>query len=133
LAHVFLGLEFNDVLLYRFFSDLQATESQWRVVLSLLNDSKLLVPKLDARKHSIILNELRNLYVAVTRARNRLWIFDTSAKAGPMKTLLAQRGLVQICKPTDPRPQMATSSSPSEWQATALKLFNQQLYSQSAK
>ena len=117
------GLEFSDVLLYNYFRDSPASEAKWRVILALLNDSSLSVPTFDLTKHSVILNELRCLYVACTRARNRLWIFDTSPRVDPIKTFLHKRNLVSLCRPGDPLPEMAVSSTPKQWSETAKTLW----------
>ena len=113
------GLEFSDVLLYRFFTDSAASESQWRVLHNLIKDTTKPAPPFDPVKHSVILTELRHLYVAVTRARNRLWIFDTSDRIKPLKELLVKNGLVKLCRPGDDLPEMAVSSSRSQWHKTA--------------
>lgn len=116
------GLEFSDVLLYRFFTDSGATESQWRIIYALLDDAAKQAPTFDPIKHAVILNELRHLYVAVTRARNRLWVFDTSDRVRPLRDLLSAKKLVKLCKPGDDLPEMAVSSSPNQWRKTAKSL-----------
>lgn len=79
-----IGLEFSDVLLYRFFDKSPAEARHWRVLLSLL-DGQEAATVFSETKHSVLLPELRQLYVAVTRARNRIWIFDTSTSIEPVK------------------------------------------------
>lgn len=116
---VYTGLEFSDVLLYRFFTDSAAAESQWRVLQNMLDEDSKQAPIFDTVKHSVILTELRHLYVAVTRARNRLWIFDTSDRIKPLKRLLSNKGLVRLCRPGDELPGMAVASSQGQWRKTA--------------
>ena len=78
--------------------------------------------------------QLKFLYVAVTRARNNLWIVDSSESAEPMKvpdarvtpndcSLLAQvywssKDQIRIWSPSDGVPRLAVSSTPEEWSKT---------------
>ncbi|KAI0696497.1 hypothetical protein C8T65DRAFT_583394 [Cerioporus squamosus] len=125
------GLEFNDVLLYNFFEDSTADVSRWRLVLNALPSSEHVpAPQFDEIRHNSICRELKFLYVAITRARKNLWIADSSVKGEPMRTLWDRKGLVESCTPGSDIPQLAMSSSPEEWAATALSLFNSKRYAQ---
>ncbi|KAL3888661.1 hypothetical protein ACJMK2_001026 [Sinanodonta woodiana] len=104
------GLEFDDVLLYNFFKDSQASK-EWRVVTSYLEqlwsskkdclqaDSSIAHESLaeidgavlrqegrprplpfDANQHKVLNSELKHLYTALTRARVNVWIFDADAE-----------------------------------------------------
>ncbi|CAI2181726.1 10963_t:CDS:2, partial [Funneliformis geosporum] len=73
------GMEFNDVLLYNFFTDSPAL-LKWEVILSDLDDYSAWIPKFSPECHYILSSELKHLYVAITRAREHLWIFDEDAK-----------------------------------------------------
>ena len=107
------GLEFSDVLLYKCIDNSALTSTQWRVLLGFLgHDGKC--PQFDPVRHGGLLSELRNLYVAATRARNRLWIFDLSDKNDALKTILETRGLISICRPGDKLPKMSVSSTPQQ-------------------
>lgn len=82
------GLEFNDVLLYNFFADSTVDLSQWRVVLNALpqgSGEALRAPRFDDSRHNGVCRELKILYVAITRARQNLWIADSSDKSEPMR------------------------------------------------
>ncbi|RPB27817.1 P-loop containing nucleoside triphosphate hydrolase protein [Terfezia boudieri ATCC MYA-4762] len=68
------GLEFEDVILYNFFSD-----SMWDNIR--LPTLKLLLSKdsavrVDKTRYAGLCSELKHLYVAVTRARNNLWMVE---------------------------------------------------------
>ena len=71
----FPGLEFDDVLLYNFFGTSPASPAQWRVIQT---------KKVDSIKHRVIESELKRLYVALTRARHHIWLWDSSDIAEPM-------------------------------------------------
>ncbi|OPL33891.1 hypothetical protein AM593_06298, partial [Mytilus galloprovincialis] len=86
------GLEFDDVLLYNIFTDSEATK-EWRVVLAFLeklikkdvkNESKISLQMsadlrplpFNPKQHKVLNSELKQLYTAITRARQNVWIFD---------------------------------------------------------
>ncbi|KAF7367508.1 UvrD-like helicase ATP-binding domain-containing protein [Mycena sanguinolenta] len=100
------GLEFNDVLLYNFFED------------STVGAAHVCV-------------ELKFLYVAITRARNNVWIADTSAKGEPMRILWTSRDQIQNCTPGTDTPRLAISSTSAEWEEQGRRLFANKRYRQS--
>ncbi|KAI8838129.1 hypothetical protein BC829DRAFT_421315 [Chytridium lagenaria] len=70
------GMEFEDVLLYAPFGSSPAGNA-WRVFLNEIPDRKgAPCPKFTEEKHNILSTELKILYTGITRARQRLWIFD---------------------------------------------------------
>lgn len=94
------------MLLWDFFQDSATEAGQWRVVLNGLplgtkNIGR--VPAFNDAHHAGICSEvdvflilhrdtitneacqLKSLYVAITRSRKNLWIFDTSKRAEPME------------------------------------------------
>uniref|UniRef100_K1PIT9 Lupus brain antigen 1-like protein n=1 Tax=Magallana gigas TaxID=29159 RepID=K1PIT9_MAGGI len=116
------GLEFDDILLYNFFKDSQATK-EWRVVTDFLeklaatNEQSSIhsleslvsinadVLKLgdrprplafDPNQHKVLNSELKHLYTAVTRARVNVWIFDEDRdKRAPMFEYFKARKLTR--------------------------------------
>jgi ATP-dependent exoDNAse (exonuclease V) beta subunit len=63
-------------------------DTEWRVVLNTVNHIKNknhATPAFDELRHLGICSELKFLYVGVTRARNRLWVWDYSDRADPMR------------------------------------------------
>ncbi|MCL7031200.1 hypothetical protein MKW94_000317 [Papaver nudicaule] len=74
------GLEFQDVLLYNFFGT-SPLKNQWRVIYGYMEELNLFpsneqksFPTFCSAKHKILCSELKQLYVALTRARQRLWV-----------------------------------------------------------
>ncbi|KAH9921295.1 uncharacterized protein B0H18DRAFT_880310 [Fomitopsis serialis] len=127
------GLEFNDVLLYNFFADSTVDLSQWRVVLNALpqgSGEALRAPRFDDSRHNGVCRELKILYVAITRARQNLWIADNSDKSEPMRILWGAKGQIQNCTPGSDVPRLAMSSTPEEWARTARTLFDNRRYTQ---
>lgn len=89
------GLEFDDVILYNFFTDSEISNDKWKVLSNIkrmdsfasykpknFEDFTNAVPKLkcmglfDQSKLSLLCTELKHLYVAVTRPKKNLIIFD---------------------------------------------------------
>ncbi|XP_052214395.1 TPR and ankyrin repeat-containing protein 1-like isoform X2 [Dreissena polymorpha] len=116
------GLEFDDVLLYNFFKDSQASK-EWRVVTDYLDrlvmvqnesaivssgnlvtlDQEILESstrprplKFDSNQHKVLNSELKHLYTALTRARVNVWIFDEDREnRAPMFEYFKARKLVK--------------------------------------
>ncbi|KAG8924004.1 hypothetical protein FRC02_010695 [Tulasnella sp. 418] len=126
------GLEFDDILIFDFFADSLASASDWRVVLNCLNDRTVRAPRFDDVRHAIIQNELKALYVALTRARHRVWIWDASDKILPMKTFWLAHQLILVQSPEDVSSHLAVKSSALAWRQRGYSLFQQRLYSHSA-
>ncbi|KAJ0971025.1 hypothetical protein J5N97_018984 [Dioscorea zingiberensis] len=127
------GLEFQDVLLYRFFGT-SPLKNQWRVIYGYMKEhtsiesSKLIsFPSFDEAKHNILCSELKQLYVAITRTRQRLWICETTEEyCQPVFDYWKSLCLVQErsldCSFAE---TMRSTSSPEEWKARGIKLFNE--------
>ncbi|KAK0506463.1 hypothetical protein EDD18DRAFT_32642 [Armillaria luteobubalina] len=122
------GLEFNDVLLYNFFADSSADLAQWRVVLNAIEENKQDLknppPRFDHIRHASICNELKSLYVAITRARENVWIADGSETGEPMRIFWTNKGLIDNHTWGSDAPRLASSSTPEEWAAEGRELFN---------
>ncbi|RUS26279.1 hypothetical protein BC938DRAFT_470981 [Jimgerdemannia flammicorona] len=120
------GLEFNDTLLYNFWEDSPA----WKVVLSTIEESdNQRYPQFDHKKHAILSDELKQLYVAVTRARSHPWIFDENVECSePMKKVWLSNGLVKVVNKSDELLFLGTKSSDAEWDKQGRNLFERQQY-----
>ncbi|KAL0068396.1 hypothetical protein AAF712_004474 [Marasmius tenuissimus] len=122
------GLEFNDVLLYNFFEDSNADFARWRVILNAIGQSSVPLPKFDNNKHASIWLDLKFLYVALTRARENVWIADVSDKGEPMREYWTNRGLIRSMTPGMDAPQLASSSTSEEWEVRGKQLFHLKKY-----
>ncbi|CAD6259771.1 unnamed protein product [Miscanthus lutarioriparius] len=126
------GLEFQDVLLYNFFSS-SPLRNKWRVVYDYMKSrdvasSEVIAhPGFDRNKHYLLCSELKQLYVAITRTRQRLWIcenaddycrpmFDYWKKLCIVEVRLLDSSLIQA---------MQTGSSVDDWRLRGTKLFNE--------
>ncbi|KAH9172875.1 hypothetical protein EDB89DRAFT_2229121 [Lactarius sanguifluus] len=82
------GLEYDDVILYNFFGG-SANANLWRH----LTDGQ--PHPLEDLKYAPLIYELKCLYVAITRAKHKLWIVDYSDICLPIKRHLLNLGLVE--------------------------------------
>ncbi|KAI3470132.1 hypothetical protein Pfo_026795 [Paulownia fortunei] len=130
------GLEFQDVLLYNFFGS-SPMSNQWRVVYEFLKEKDLLdanspksFPSFNLSRHNILCSELKQLYVAITRTRQRLWICENSEELSkPMLDYWRRLCLVQVRKIDDSLAEaMQRASSPEEWKSQGIKLFWEKNY-----
>ncbi|KAI3734275.1 hypothetical protein L6452_13740 [Arctium lappa] len=125
------GLEFQDVLLYNFFGT-SPMKDQWRVIYGYMKEKNLVdekgchsFPSFSEARHNVLCSELKQLYVAITRTRQRLWICENREELSkPMFDYWKRRGLVQLRKLDDSVAQaMRVASSPQEWRERGKKLY----------
>ncbi|KAG6766040.1 hypothetical protein POTOM_030105 [Populus tomentosa] len=129
------GLEFQDVLLYNFFGS-SPLKNKWRVVYEFMKEQDLLdanspsFPSFMLAKHNVLCSELKQLYVAITRTRQRLWICENVEEfSRPMFDYWMKKSLVQVRKLDDSLAQaMQVSSSPEEWKSQGYKLLREGNY-----
>ncbi|KAF9523641.1 hypothetical protein CPB83DRAFT_898589 [Crepidotus variabilis] len=122
------GLEFNDVLIYDFFNDCVITERAWQLLISAFDDdqsSRALPTGFDSMCY-----ELKSLYVALTRAKNRLWLVDISDKATPLTNYWLSRPTPVIEQSDEVASLTALGqlSTPEQWKAKGDELFSKKLY-----
>ncbi|KAI0809044.1 hypothetical protein BC629DRAFT_1437282 [Irpex lacteus] len=127
------GLEFNDVLLYNFFKDSPVDATHWRVLLNALPEAGMKCPSFDGNRHNGLCRELKFLYVAVTRARQNLWIADCSDKGETLRVFWNAKGLIQNPSAADSIPRFAAESTTEEWGQMARTLFHHKHYAQASR
>ncbi|XP_006869247.1 PREDICTED: TPR and ankyrin repeat-containing protein 1 [Chrysochloris asiatica] len=134
------GLEFDDVLLYNFFTDSEAYK-EWKIISSFTpsspdyreeNQPLIDVPlekqsslkgrslMLNPEMYKLLNGELKQLYTAITRARVNLWIFDEHReKRAPAFNYFIRRDFVQVVKTDENKDfddsMFAKTSTPMEW------------------
>ncbi|XP_041012062.1 uncharacterized protein LOC121255674 isoform X1 [Juglans microcarpa x Juglans regia] len=122
------GLEFQDVLLYNFFGS-SPLKNKWRVIYEYMKEYDLLdstSPSTFSTKHNVLCSELKQLYVAVTRTRQRLWICENTEEfCKPMFEYWKKKCLVQVRQLDDSLAQaMQVASSSEEWRSRGMKLYH---------
>ncbi|OVA06987.1 UvrD-like Helicase [Macleaya cordata] len=126
------GLEFQDVLLYNFFGS-SPLKNHWRVLYGYMKEQNLLdsehksFPRFSKAKHKILCSELKQLYVAITRTRQRLWICENIEEfSKPIFDYWKKLCLVQVRELDESLAQaMQVASSKEEWSSRGIKLFNE--------
>ncbi|XP_020222260.1 uncharacterized protein LOC109804810 [Cajanus cajan] len=130
------GLEFQDVLLFNFFSS-SPLKNRWRVIYEYMKEQDMLepteiksCPSFTDSKHNLLCSELKQLYVAITRTRQRLWICENIEEySRPMFDYWRKKGLVQFKELDGSLAQaMKVASSPEEWRSRGKKLYYQNNY-----
>jgi len=100
---------------------------QWRVVPPALSDNSKGIRTFSHEKHYILSHELKNLYVAITRARQHIWILDEDAEwVRPVQRYWENRNLVKVIQSLDEIGTMsalAKKSTKDEWRNEQGKVF----------
>ncbi|CAN4092017.1 unnamed protein product [Withania somnifera] len=126
------GLEFEDVLLYNFFSS-SPLRNQWRVIYEFMKEhgsADFAFPSFCDARHNILCSELKQLYVAITRTRQRLWICESEDEfSRPMFDYWRMSSLMEVKVVDDSViDAMRTVSTPEEWKSRGMKLFWEKNY-----
>ncbi|XP_005348261.1 TPR and ankyrin repeat-containing protein 1 [Microtus ochrogaster] len=133
------GLEFDDVLLYNFFTDSEAYK-EWKIISSFIpssdsreenwplvdvpleksNSSQARPLMVNPEMYKLLNGELKQLYTAITRARVNLWIFDENLeKRAPAFKYFIRRDFVQVVKTDENKDfddsMFVKTSTPGEW------------------
>jgi len=99
------------------------------------------VPSFDASKHYVVCQELKSLYVCVTRAQKRVVFFDEDeARRAPIFELLERAGvaskmslLARAELASEGGTSLAQASSPEEWRRKGVQLFRAQRFDGAAQ
>ena len=130
------GMEFEDVLLFNFFTE-SPCPSGWRCLDRLQNGCR---GKIDTSAG--MCSELKHLYVSVTRARIRLSVIETEEDlAARVAEVLKQdllHPLVEVTTSSDPKFQMdllslrSITHDPKRWSERGQELMQRKLYEDAA-
>ncbi|CAE6476199.1 unnamed protein product, partial [Rhizoctonia solani] len=130
------GLEFDDVLLYNFFAESEAPTTSWKNILLLSahnKDGRVQFQYKPSEAHATILPvlcyELKQLYVAITRARHRCWLWDSGRTIDAMKVFWEGLKLIKISDSLNPLCKFAASSQDLwQWDQRGKEFFSTGLY-----
>jgi tetratricopeptide (TPR) repeat protein len=128
------GMEFTDCLIYNFFSNSGISSNTWRVIGSAYEalgapaeDGKPF-PTFDRVIHSVINAELKKLYVLLTRAKQRLFIFESDLQVRkPMLSFWSHSAIDAVdVKPFDEDMEtiLKEKSKPSDWCKNGKSFFD---------
>lgn len=122
------GCWLQDVLLYNFFAD-SPLRNKWRVIYAFMVEqglaTNLTFPQFDVRQHNLLCSELKQLYVMLTRARQRLWIYDECIENHqPMLDYWVASGFVKV-KQLDAAlaEELQGKSSAEDWNKRGVKVM----------
>ncbi|KAG8897328.1 hypothetical protein FRB99_008233 [Tulasnella sp. 403] len=121
------GMEFDDILLYDFFADSLAPPRSWRALCQAASGGNF-----DEKSHAVLQSELKCLYVGLTRARYRVWLWDRTDVGVDMEGLMVSQELAVTLPPLATLPSIAALSSPQEWEKQGRELFSKRLYEDAA-
>lgn len=156
------GLEFDDVILYNFFTDSEVSNEKWRILSNIrrmdsfstykpknFEDLAKAVPKLksmtivDQSKLSLLCTELKHLYVAITRPKCNLIIFDEDPdKRRYMQGFWKYMDVVEFiesneisCKTQNIEDfrAIAQQTSADAWRIQGERMMSHKFYDQAAK
>ena len=90
-----------------------------------LLDASVHSPSFNEAKHNVLCSELKQLYVAITRTRQRLWICENNEELSkPIFDYWKKKSLVQVKQLDDSLAQaMQVASSPDEWKSRGEKVL----------
>ena len=118
------------MILYDFFGS-SPLNHQWRLIYDYVEQREWLdpirsekFPSFDEAKHHLLCSELKQLYVAITRTRQRLWICEKMAWiCYPMLDYWNKKCLVQLRQIDDSVVEkMKVASTPEEWKMRGMKV-----------
>ncbi|KAI3992533.1 hypothetical protein MKX01_022624, partial [Papaver californicum] len=123
----------HDVLLYNFFGT-SPLKRNWRLVYGYMKEKNPLdstnidsFPCFSEGKHKILCSELRQLYVAITRTKQILWVYENIGEfSNPIYDYWKKLQVVQV-KTLDESlaHEMRVTSSNTDWSLRGIKLFNE--------
>ncbi|KAJ1300868.1 hypothetical protein OPQ81_002507 [Rhizoctonia solani] len=114
------GLEFDDVLIYNFFSQSPAPIAAWEYISGTTRWNQAPPP--------VLCSELKLLYVAVTRARRRCWIWDSGSLVEQLQDMWLNEGLVKTEPSSLMVGRLGVSSNKAQWSAKGREYFAHRLY-----
>jgi tetratricopeptide (TPR) repeat protein len=114
------GLEFEDVVLFNFLS--RSPYKSWE---------KLLKPQaLDVKTNAALANELKMFYVAVTRSKSHLWLYEESPDHSFIGMLL-DNGMVKSANSADIFAH--DTSTEEDWRVQGRKYFEKRQFEEARK
>ncbi|KEP48194.1 UvrD/REP helicase amino-terminal domain protein [Rhizoctonia solani 123E] len=107
------GLEFEDILVYNFFSTSELPLDAWDFVHG--HPLKTHRGRRESAPPPSLCNDLKLLYVALTRARKRCWIWDQGYVVDAMKKFWLSNDLVTTASISEITGWNTVASTPTQW------------------
>ncbi|KAG9004067.1 hypothetical protein FRB90_011077 [Tulasnella sp. 427] len=113
------------VLLYDFFEDSQASPKHWKALLKATRSANL---KDTGQLDAILQTELKSFYVGMTRARERVWFWDSGSKGEAFQSALVEHNLARAASILEAPLCMGVRSSKREWALRGKECFRREDY-----
>ncbi|TBU23100.1 P-loop containing nucleoside triphosphate hydrolase protein, partial [Dichomitus squalens] len=123
------GLEFNDVFLWNFFGSSESSMREWAVYRNVCREAGIFHTFLGLVVE-IIRSQLKCLYVAITRARNHLFIIEETVISHPMLNLWHSKDQLDIASNLESWILPVSKSLPEDWAKRGRILMDKQNYEQ---
>ena len=111
--------------MYDFFST-SSFSNEWRIIYEYMEEKgqpDFPSSSFKMEKHNVLCSELKQLYVAITRTRQRLWICETTGFSQPIFNYWKKLSLVQVKRLNDSfADRMQIASSKDEWKSRGVKV-----------
>ncbi|KAG8788848.1 hypothetical protein FRC12_014131 [Ceratobasidium sp. 428] len=120
------GLEFDDILIYNFFGHSLASTEEWGLVSSGAEHDSHADNQSPASP--VLCIELKMLYVALTRARKRCWIWDSGDTINEIKNCLLTQNLITTTSTSEFVGQIGVNSTSTQWIEKGQEYFSCSLY-----
>ncbi|KAH7338010.1 P-loop containing nucleoside triphosphate hydrolase protein [Rhizoctonia solani] len=128
------GLEFDDLILYGFFTESDVSFSAWKMIATLEpyqenGNTRYLKPSDLTLVSPGLCSELKQLYVAVTRARHHCWLWDSGPTVEMMKDFWQKSGLIKLSDSMETLGLFpGASDDPRQWAQRGEGFFSNGLY-----
>ncbi|KIO30532.1 hypothetical protein M407DRAFT_20420 [Tulasnella calospora MUT 4182] len=124
-----IGKRTGMVLLYDFFANSQAQPKDWRALLKATRSTQSTATGDMDRLHAILQTELKCLYVGMTRARERVWFWDSGYKGDAFESIMVENNLARAASTREaPLCMGRVQSSRREWALRGKECFRREDY-----
>lgn len=125
------GLEFDSVILYNFFSDSEY-QKEWNIINKMINEENEIMKNrplnFDEKIHIVLINELKEFYTAITRARSTLYFFEEDKSLNPLLKYFTSKGMIEIQDYVIIADAGSLDDISREWQNQGLNLLQRSQY-----
>ena len=126
------GLEFDDVILYNFFAD--SPSNQWGELACLIDEEEMPRHERAGRFASILCSELKQLYVAVSRAKRRLFVVDNNkSRRRHIFRYWLQNQLAVSASMDSASSAVIEATSAEAWKLQGLSMMRHHFYEQACR
>lgn len=128
------GLEFESVILYNFFTDSEY-QKEWNIISKMISEEDKEIIKtiplcFDEKIHIVLINELKEFYTAITRARSTLYFFEENSNLNPLLKYFKSKEMIQIEDQVLIADAGSLDDMQKEWQKQGLNFLQRSHYNE---